>query len=425
MNSTDKSAASPKTYWNPPPRPDWLATMNSEGACLNLRGVVPLDAGSLLDTAIRSTGLDDFGDDSWREPFAVLLKALEEEAELNLMGRLMARNDILMWLQNRLHITATFAAHPEIADQPIQEPVIIIGLSRSGTSILFEILSQDPAFGAPQTWEALAPCPPPTSAGYASDPRVEAMHRVTTQWSRVVPEYGAMHEMGARIPCECGLIMSNSFISEHIECIHQTPSYSAWLAQADWTPGYEYHRKILQLLQWKNPRRHWLLKNPNHQLYLPTLLKVYPDARLIQTHRDPLKCMASVTSVIGSIYWMRSDKPFDSGIFESLLAGAPLAQRLENIMRLRDEGVIPPAQIADSLYQDLLDDPLTAVRRIYEQLDMPLSATALARMQAYIAAKPKGKHGKHDYRGADTGAAAAERALFDNYRNRYGVPNES
>jgi hypothetical protein len=368
---------------------------------------------------MRDTGLDDFGDDHWREPFAVLLRALEDEAELNLMGRLMARSDILMWLENRLHIAAAFKRHPEIADEEIRQPLVIIGLSRSGTSILFELLSQDPDFGVPATWEALYPCPPPEAATYATDPRIARAHEITTQWTRVVPEYGAMHEMGARIPCECGLIMANSFISDQIECIHQTPSYSAWLAAHDWTPAYAYHKQILQLLQWRNPRRRWLLKAPNHQLQLPTLLKVYPDARLIQTHRDPLKCMASVTSVIGAIYWMRSDKIFDASVFESLLRGEPLAQRLENIMALRDSGVVPAAQIADSLYQDLLSDPIATVENIYRKFDMPLSAAVRQRMLAYLAAKPQGKFGRHAYAGS--AALREEQKWFRRYRERYGV----
>lgn len=409
-------------HWSSPPPPEWLATMNREGSYLDMPAVVPLDQASLLDHACRRAGLDDFGDDDWREPFGVLLQSLEQEAQLTLMGRLLARNDILLWLDTRLQLTDLLKRHPEIQEQEITAPMVIAGLPRSGTSILFELLAQDPAVRVPETWEAMMPCPPPEAASYDSDPRIAQCHNLATQWSRVAPSFATMHEMGGRIPAECGQLMVGSFISDQIAALHQTPSYSAWCAQADYEPVYQFHKRMLQVLQWKKTGERWLLKAPEHQLHLETLLKVYPDARLVQTHRDPIKCMASTTSLIGTLYAMRSDQPFHAEVFESIIMGDATAGRLERVMAQRDTGVVPEANIADSRYQDLMNDPMSCIESIYRHFNMTLSDTARERMLAYLAAKPKGKFGQHNYQ--IDGSRAQERVLFRRYQERYQVPDE-
>lgn len=416
MNNTETP------LWTPPSHPDWLAVMNREGSYLNLPAVVPLDEISLIDHARRTTGLSDFGDDLWREPFAVLVKSLEEEAQLTLMGRLMARNDIILWLSTRLKVTDTLKRYPEILEQKVVAPMVIVGLPRSGTSILFELLAQDPDVGVPLIWEALQPCPPPEVATYTSDPRIEQADKLFTQWSRVAPEFASMHEMRGDIPAECGLLMAGMFISDHNASLHQTPSYSVWCAQADFGPAYEYHKTILKILQWKNPRQRWLLKAPEHQVHLDTLLQVYPDARIVQTHRDPIKCMASTTSLMGTLYYMRSDQPFNAEMFEYIIMGEATAQRLEHVINQREAGVVPQENIADSRYQDLMDDPMACIANVYKHFGMQLSDAARGRMLEYLAAKPKGKFGKHSYQ-VDA-EKAKDRPLFKRYQDLYDVPDE-
>ncbi|TXS95436.1 sulfotransferase [Parahaliea maris] len=416
-------APAPTAQCTAPPHPDWLSAMNAEGACFDLQAVVPLDEASLLAQAGRATGLSDFGDDGWREPFRVLIRALETEAELTLMGRLMARHDIFLWLCTRLQVTALLASHPEILEQEVPAPMVIAGLPRSGTSILYELLSQDADVGVPQMWEALRPCPPPETASYHNDPRIAWADRLFTQWNRVAPEFAGMHEMRGDIPAECGLLMAGSFISDHIASLHQTPSYGAWLAQADFAPVYRYHKTILQILQWKNPRKRWLLKAPEHQVHLEVLLQVYPDARIVQTHRDPIKCMASATSLMGTLYHMRSDQPFNAALFENIIMGEATAARLEKVMDQRAAGVIPSHSIADSRYQDLMDNPLACIEALYQHFDMPLAEATRAAMASYLAGKPRGKFGKHAYSVEDS--RAAERKLFARYQRHYNVPDEA
>lgn len=408
--------------WQPPPHPDWLAALNREGSCLDLPAVVPLDENSLLQHACRTTGLNDFGDDLWQEPFRVLLQSLEEEAQLTLMGRLMARSDIILWLSTRLRVTQTLKSFPQILDQGIEAPMVIVGLPRSGTSILFELLSQDPDVGVPLMWEALQPCPPPEAATYHSDPRIEQADKLFTQWNRVAPEFAGMHEMRGDIPAECGLLMAGTFISDHIAALHQAHAYSAYCAEADYLPVYGYHKTILQILQWKNPRKRWLLKAPEHQVHLDTLLEVYPDARIVQTHRDPIKSMASATSLMGTLYYMRSDQAFNAQLFDNIIMGEATAQRLERVIDQREQGVVPEANIVDSRYQDLMNDPLACIANIYRHFGMALTDETRDRMQAYLAIKPKDKFGTHDY--VVDERRTRDRPLFRRYQARYEVPDE-
>jgi hypothetical protein len=223
---------------------------------------------------------------------------------------------------------------------------------------------------------------------------------------------------------ECGQIMAHSFIADQLAAFYQSPSYGRWLLEHDWGPAYDYHRTILKVLQWKNPRRHWLLKAPHHLVHIPELLRTYPDARLIQTHRDPLLTMASVTDLLGTLYWTRSDQPFNSSAFEGLTFGAGVAAQLENVMALRERGTLHRDNIVDILYRQLVQEPMRAVADIYERLGMTLHPAVAARMQAFLAEKSGAHAGSHRY---DVGSAeriARDRPLFRRYQSYYGVPDE-
>jgi hypothetical protein len=367
------------------------------------------------------TGLSDFGVDDWREPFELLCRAIEEEADLHLFGRLWTRHDLLLFLENRLRIEATYAAHPEIEDEVIDTPVFVTGLPRSGTSILFELLGQDSQFMAPANWEFVLPCPPPEAATYRNDLRVPSAHHLITQMGRVAPTFKAMHEMGAWIPNECGVAFPLSFRSQHLAATFQVPTYTGWLFSADQEPAYRYYKRLLKLLQWRNPRDHWLLKAPEHQSFMPILFKVFPDARVIVTHRDPLKAQGSVTSLMGTLYWMRSNKGFDAAAFEELLTPEGTAARLDQMIDWIDAGAIPSSQITHSLYADLIDAPLTALDTLYAEAGFSLTPKTRAAVETYLAQKPKGKFGAHRYA---VDREDATRQLFARYQTRFNVPCE-
>lgn len=411
--------------WTPPPRPDWLLRVNAEGDAMAIDSLVPLEAEELLATAQRNTGFTDFGSDEWREGFDKLIKAVNEEAELNLFGRLMTRSDLLRWLEARLGIEAAYKAHPEIEDQEIVAPLIIAGLPRSGTSILFELLAQDEQFGSPRNWEILFPYPPPERATYETDPRIARAEQLVTQWSRVAPTYATMHEMGANIPNECIVAMSCTFRTENLSALFQIPSYNAWLYQSDLTHAYRYYRRMLKLLQWRNPRRHWLLKSPSHIGSLPVLFDVFPDARVVFTHRDPIKAQASVTNLLGTLFWMRSDKPFDAMAFENLLTPQATGARLDMVIDQIEAGIVPRERMFNFHYRDLIEQPQASVTKLYQEAGLELTPRALERIEQYQRHKPQGKFGHHHYSVGEREDIARRRVYFRRYQQYYNVADEA
>src|SRR5262245_46318468 len=192
----------------------------------------------------------------------MLCRSFDEDAELNLMGRIKTRSELLLLLQNRLNIEATYRQHPEIENEEIVKPLMIIGQGRSGTSFLLNLLSASPENGNVMTWEAMFSCPPPEPATYLTDPRIEKAHRLADQWNRVAPELISMHEFSGHIPQEDVPLIAHSFRSVGwFMVIGQLDRYNQYMATADLEPGYRYHKRILKLLQWKNPRKQWVLKN--------------------------------------------------------------------------------------------------------------------------------------------------------------------
>ena len=403
----------------PAARPAWVRALNEIGD----PRWISLDEAELLAEAQRRTGLTDFGDAAFREPLHTFLNALEGEAKLHYVGRTLARADVLEWLENRLQILAWTRRHPEIEAERIDAPIFITGLPRTGTSILHELLAQDPAHRVPLAWEVRHPCPPPEAANFESDPRIERAEREVRFWCEVVPDYDSMHELGARVPVECIALMTPEFRCDELAGRHVVPSYAAWLASADMQPAYRWHRRTLQLLQSQNRRERWVLKAPSHMASLDALFAIYPDARVVQTHRDPLTVMASVASILFATAWVRSDA-VDPQAVRAWFTGETCAHLLDEAMRVRDGG--REAQFADVVYADLMRDPIATIAGIYARFGIAFSAEAESRMRRYLAAKPKGRHGAHQYAFAGGDAERdAERRRFRDYQQRYGVASEA
>lgn len=406
--------------WQPGPRPAWVRALNRLGDPRQLS----LDPDRLLEEARTRTGLSDFGGDDWREGYERFLEALESEAQLHFVGRVLARSDVLNWLENRLRMAEARRQHPEIDAERVERPVFITGLPRTGTSILHDLLGHDPASRVPLAWEVRHPCPPPETALYESDPRIEAAEEEVRLWCEIVPEYDRMHELGARIPVECIQITAHSFRSDELSGRHVVPGYAAWLAGADLAPAYATHRRMLQLLQWRAPGERWVLKAPSHLGALDALLAVYPDARIVWTHRDPLTVMASVASILFATAWVRSDA-VDAEQVLSWFTGETCAALLAAGSAVRDRADLDDARFCDLRYVDLVRDPLAAVAGIYERFELPFAGAAEARIRAAVEARPPGRHGAHRYDFANTGFdPRAERRRFRDYQERYDVPSE-
>lgn len=415
-----------RALYTHPPRPEWVRRINEEGAVLG-KGVVPLDAESLLATAISNTGLRDFGDDDptdhWREHFAVLLQAIESEADLNLLGRLLTRSDLLMYLQARLQVTDYYKRHPQINNEVITQPVFIVGLPRSGTTILHEVLAQDAQFRIVKKWEALFPCPPPEDHSYEADPRIAKADEFIKIQDRISPEWRTMHAVGGDLPVECIEFTTGCFLSEMFTASFQIPSFQAHLQAADIRQMYRWHRKLLKLLQWKFKRRHWLLKGCNHEPYIQQLLETYPDAKIIFTHRDPIRSVSSVVSVQGTIFGFRTDHPFGTHSYDNWLVMESVARMLQQRTAWVRNGVVPKGQVGHIRFADFCRQPIEAIQGCYMELGLILSIEAQTAMRNYLLGKPQGVFGAHSYI-TDAGATSEERELFADYQRFFAVANE-
>ncbi len=404
--------------WIPGPRPAWVQALHTVAEPAWIR----LGADELLAEASARHGLSDFGDDDFQEPYRLFVRALDREAQLHTLGRLLARSDLVNWLENRLLLTDWRKRQPEIAAAPIDAPIFITGLPRTGTSILHELLAQDPALRAPLHFEVRHPCPP-LLAG-SDDDRIERAERQVQLWNQIVPEYRTMHELGARLPVECIQITAHSFRSEELMGRHQVPSYAAWYAGCDLEPAYRFHRQLLQHLGWRRSPRRWVLKAPSHLPALRTLFAVYPDARVVLTHRDPLKILPSVASILYSTAYVRSDA-VDPKAMLGWFTGETCRGLLDGMSAFRNSGAVSPHQLYDLRYAELVARPIETIAALYDHFGLRLSAEAEACMRAYLAAKPKGKHGVHRYDFAATGFAYdAERERFRAYQQQYGVASE-
>ena len=411
--------------WQAPARPEWVQRVNDEGKCLDIHGIVPLDPASLIATAMANTGLSDFGSDDWREPFGVYVQALNDEAELNLMGRIMTRSDLLMYLELRLRVEATYLQHPEIDDQVISSPMLIVGSGRSGTSALQNLLACDPDNGTPRHWEALFPCPPPEAGAYHTDPRIALADQRMTQWNRVAPQMESIHEFGGDMPTELIQLEAASFqaVGWLIFCGF-TPSFDAYMATRSSVPGLAYAKRVMKVLQWKHPRKRWLLKSPDSMRYLPAVFEVFPDMKLVWMHRDPLKTISSVVSLVGTILYTRSDRKLDDRAIAQLTNPAGLAGLFGMVMDQIERGEVPASQLHHVQYRDFIEHPVSAVAALYREMGIEFSAAARQAMQAYLDAHPRESRPAHRYVVGDDEQRALERKLFEHYQAAYQVKTE-
>jgi hypothetical protein len=410
--------------WQPAPRPEWVARLNDESDVFNMRSAVPLDENSLLAEARKNTGLSDFGDDGWLQHFRVLLNAIEQEAKLNFMGRLLTRCEFINYLEIRLNLQDYFKRFPEIGDEVIKEPVMLLGHGRTGTTILHETLGVDPQFRIVKRWEALYPAPPPEASTYLTDPRIAKADRFITVFDRITPEWKTMHKYGGELPVECAEYLYACFLSNVFVFAFQIPSYAKYVASQD--PKYTilWHQRVLKFLQWKYRKEHWLLKNPIWIDLIPQVLDVYPDAKIVLTHRDPVVVADSFVNVMGTIFWWRTDDPWAGGMLDDLVIPELRARAQNNLIKWMQDGTLRPDYVTNVLYQDFVRNPEGTIRKIYADLKLTLTESALGRMLAYLNAKPKGKFGKFEYGRPDDAALATERRVFREYQEYFKVPDE-
>jgi len=375
-----------------------------------------LDADALLEEASRATGLDDFGPADFLEPFRVLIDAYGTEAELTPLGRMATRADTLRLLTNRLRVVEDRKRNPEIAGESIGAPWVITGLPRTGTTLLFNLLALDPDNRTPLTWEVMHPSPPPGRRD-RDDGRAAACDRALRWFGRMAPDYRKIHPVGAYLPQECIAITSQAFASVRFHRTHYVPSYREWLDGADLGPAYRWHHAFLQHLSWGVDAVRWVLKTPAHVFGLGPLLSVYPDARVIQTHRDPVKALASNASQTVVLRRAFSNRSPEGAIDDTMRRWS---RALEEMMDRRDREEF--ADGVDLYHGDLVRDPVAGVHAVYERFGVDLDGDTEARMRRYVAEHPREEHGAHRYRPEDFGIDPPRHgALFARYRERFGV----
>lgn len=422
----------PQQTWQPPKRPDWVEKVNGEGCHLDIRGIVPLDADSLIATAMQNTGLSDFGTDDWREGLQRMTQSLEEDADLNLMGRILGRGDLLRWLEGRLHIEDACKKHPEIENEVIGAPLFITGAARTGTTALYNLLSADPDNRTPLLWETWFPNPPPETATYASDPRIEQADKIALLWDEIMPEFPLQHEQRGYLPVEDNYLMMFSMRAPN-GWMGKTKSYVEWL-YADWQEGNNnlrisltYAKRVLKYLQWKHKCKRWVLKSPALTVPLPLLFEVFPDAMLVYTHRDPVKLMASTKLLMNSVFWIRSDNyqryhDFYKTITDDDTVSAAMNANIDSI----ESGAVPKKQIFNLLYQDFIKDNVAAVKKIYDYFGIESSPQSFAALTRYAEADAKARSARpsYKYEHPDPESIARLRQLYGRYSNYFGIPNE-
>lgn len=408
--------------------PDWVRRLNLFGDAVgDPRLIAGLDAGELLGLARTTTGLDDLGESEWpgwTETYERMLASIDAESQLHLLGRVMTRSEVLRVLQTWLRLHDAWNTQPAITQVSIDAPIFVVGPPRTGTTILLELLALDSQLRAPIAYEALYPL---ASMG-SVERRLTLSESEQEFWADIHPEFMTMHELASNLPCECVHFLMYDFSGPYWSMIYDTPSFTGWQLEHLETLArvYRLHRRMLQTFEHEAPNdspRTWLLKSPFHVSTLPALFAEYPDARVIHTHRDPRKFLASLVSILSAVRFMRSDA-VDVGLLAQIMQ--PTYQMfLTNTIAERVEGAIPNDRIVDSHFLDLMRDPVASLRATYEQLELEWPAGHGEVITEYLANKPKGKHGAHAYSLADVGLDDdAVRAAFKEYVAYYDITEE-
>ena len=382
------------------------------------RSLVSLRAEDLRAAAAATTGLDDFGDTWWEEPFTRLCASLDGEARLHLPGRLRTRGELQLILQNRLRMVDLWNKEPAVLREPVHGPIVVTGFGRSGTTLLHELLACDPDNRPPLLWELLYTVPYDDAAGDLCDDEIKLM-------DEMIPAFTAMHENGGRLPTECIFSFAHQFSSDIFTGLYNVAEYTVWRSGLDQAPIYDWHKRHLQTLQWvaERPTTRWVVKAPSHISALPLLFSTYPDARVVLMHRDPLRVIGSLSDLMATLHFMHSDHVDHAVLVEFMAMG--MEMQMDPVSAERDAGTVPNDQIADVLYKELVADPLGVIERLYAAWDLPITPLFRASLDAYLAARHTNRTGGHDYSFADTGLdLATHRALVAPYQERYGVPSE-
>ena len=382
------------------------------------RELPSLTPSSIAAAAAKAAGSDDFGSDSYREPLEVYLRACEDEAELTTFGRILISKMLASALANRIELHRWSLEHPEVRRERIESPWVIVGLPRTGTSLLSLLLGLDPVARPLLQWEAAHPIPPPTLEEAAEDPRIARSAKDLDGLMRLNPPLKAMHPFGATLAEECVALFMYDVRSMALETQAHVPTYARWLEQTDMAPAYAQHRLALQTLQSRQPTERWILKTPNHLWNLGALRSAYPDARIIWTHRDPGPVVTSLASLANAGQRVLTSRDDPRPTAEEWKRKCAFALNSAMAFDERSE----PGWCQHLHYDALMDDPLEAVRALYRTFGEEVGTLHARRMEAFLEHRPQDAFGRHRYDPADFGwtyAGLAEE--FSDYTEHYRI----
>ena len=400
-------------------QPRAVRAINTVGGLLSRVGVkASLDPDSMHKAAVRKHKLEDFGDTAYLEGLHQLVESLENEANLTTIGRISARQTMMTGLEHRLLLTDWRKHHPEVAEEKIERPIFVLGLPRTGTTVLFGMLAANPALRSPVSWEVTYPSPPPRPEERANDPRIATMRKQYDDLRRIAPGVDAIHPVGEFLPQECIAMHTIEFASYQHRVTFPVQSYFNWMRDNGIKGAYEAEYGFLQHLQSRDRRDRWLLKSPANLMWLDNLLEVFPDALIVHTHRDPAKVLPSVSSLY-ELFWNAVSHDVDSHEI-----GATQLDEwtwgLEQAMKARER--IPAERVIDVAFEETLTDPVGTMRRVYEHFDMEVTPAAEAGVQAYLEENSRDKHGTHTYDLAHFGLDRDEvHEQFADYIERFDV----
>jgi hypothetical protein len=388
---------------------------------------VDLDLDAIVRDATGRAGLDDFGSLSFREPLRRLLAAFEEEGRLNATGRAIQRERIVNILVTNLRFEDHWKRFPEIADEEIHDPLVIIGFGRTGTTLLQRLLAADPRVHAASWWETRFPVPFPGEAIESPDERIATARAEVEMMYETVPNLESIHPLDAMQADEEIMLLEQSFYSSTPESFAHIPRFAAWLDAQDQTPGYAYLKRLLQFLQWQKRKRgisaeKWVLKSPHHIHYCDVLLQVFPDAHIVQTHRDPLEVMPSWASLGYSLWQQNSDEadPSTCGAYWS----ARWAESMQRCMRVRDAG--NEERFLDVDFLDTDRDPFAVLKRIYDFIGWQQTEEARAAQEEWMKENRRTTRPPHEYTLEMFGyTEEALRETYREYRERFIKPESA
>lgn len=343
------------------------------------------DPDAIVAAARAVDGLADFGDDSYRQPLEKLLWSLQHEADLNDIGRPVLRQRMVDILVTRLRVQEYLKRFPEIRDEQILEPLVIVGLPRTGTTMLHRTIAADHRMYAPLWYEVRYPCPAlDWDFSAAGDQRIADARAEMQAMVDANPELLAIHPMDAMGPDEDIMLLEQSFYSFNTQAYANLPSFDAWIESQDHTPGYEYFKLLLQFLQWQKRRcgqqgRRWTLKAPHHLHYMDLVFKVFPDAKVVQSHRDPVETIPSLASLIAGVWVIYSDSADPREVGRQW--ARKFARGMEHTMAVREQ--VGDSRFLDLWFKDTVSQPLQEIQKVYDFMGMALTDEARAEMSQW------------------------------------------